>query len=280
MTDQHLQSLIRITDPSPSGRSRIAGTWRGSETTPVGMLTREVVRAAEGLLRNAHDIRGNRNFGPVETGTRLREAAAPTLATVNAAAIKVRAAKAELSQQMSALNPVRSYEKSGHWQAQFDLRLIDHRNALPPGQRAALDHELRQSPVLHLDMAEALLRVPREIAGIDQGMRELLRHGLMKVVKHAEFEALDVQVDQLHVAETALRHAIDSTRETTGNINDLIDHAPAAFAFATSPDDAQRVRWLTPPPESTAGPNLAEPVVAESVTIEPATADAGAGDAS
>lgn len=273
------QNLIRINDPSPSGRSRVAGLWRGPESTPLGALTREVVRAAESLHRNAHDIRGNRNFGPVETGTRLREAAAPTLASLNVAATKIRAAKTALSQQMAALNPVRPYERSGHHQPLFDLRMVDHYHALPLSQRAALDHEMRLNPVLHLDLAEAMLRVPREIAGINNALRDEIRLGLQKTLKHQEFEQLDVQVDQLHVAETALRHAIDATRETTGNMSDLIEHAPEAFRYANSSEDAQPLRWLTPPPPSPAvGPNL--PVVGEPASSTAVAAEAGSSDAS
>ena len=267
MTDPRIANLIRINDSSPTGRTRFAGAWRGDSAGPLHGVVREVVRAAEGLLTNAHDIRGNRNFGPVEAGTRLREAAGPTLKVLDGAASKLRSLKANLRQQVQALDPVRSYEKSGHWQAGFDLRLIDWYHALPTGERAALEHQMRLNPAARLDLAEALLRVPREIAGLDEGVRAEIRHGLQRTMRHADFEALDVQLDQLAVAETVLRQGIEACRETTGSMSDLIQHAPEAFKFSTSAEDAEPVRWTPPATE-------AAPLVSSE-----SASDAGAGNA-
>lgn len=267
MTDPRIANLIRINDSSPNGRARIAGAWRGPTDGPLGIMTREVVRATEGLLRSAYDVRANRNLGPLEVGDRLREASGPALKIANSAATKLRVMKAELRSRMQTLDPVKPYEKTGHWQPAFDLRLIDAYHAMPLGKRAALDHQMRLNPMLHLDLAEALLRVPRQIAGLDEGLRAEIRHGLQRAMKHDEFEALDVQADQMTVAENALRHAVEAVRESTGNLNDLIEHAPEAFKFSTDPEDAEPLRWT---------PASVEP--APLVTSDSAPV-AGAGDA-
>ena len=268
MTDPRIQNLVSIKDPSPTGRTRFAGAWRGNTDGPLHGIVRETVRATEGLLRSAWDVRGNRNLGPLEVGDRLREASGPALKALDGAASRLRAEKAKIAEQVRALSPVKTYEKQPAHVLTLDLRILDQHNALPLGKRAAIEHELRAAPLKHLGLAEALLRLPRELGGIDEQTRADMRVGLLRVFRHDEFEALDTQLDQLQVAESALRHAIEATRETTGNMNDLIEHAPEAFKFSTSAEDAEPVRWTPPATE-------AVPLVA----ID-ASSDAGAGNAS
>lgn len=276
MTDPRIANLIRFTDPNPNGRVRVAPAWPGSQGAPLAQTTRDVVRATEGLLRNAYDIRGNRNFGPVETGSRLREASAPTLKALNTATAKIRAAKDELRSQAQMLNPAKPYERCGYWQAQFDLRIIDNYHAMPLGQRAGIEHQMREIPAMHLNLAEALLRVPREIAKIDERLRAEIRLGLLKVLKHDEFEAIDIQMQQLNVAESVLRIAVETARETTGNFTDLIEHAPDAYRFTTQEPEGE-LSWLPPQPKPEHRWTAAD---ATPTSAPPAVAETGAGDAS
>lgn len=264
------KNLIRINDPSPNGKSRVVGLWPGPDEGPLAQIRRDLVREAEALLRNAYDIRGNRNFGPVEAGTRLREAAGKPLKVLNDAASKLRERKEQVRMQVQMLNPVKGYDKTGYWQPQFDLRLIDTYHALPASKRAAMNEQMRLEPVQHLAYAEALLRVPRELAGIDEGLRAEIRLGLLKVFKRDEFERLDVEVEQLRATEQALRAVIEAVVDTTGSSADVREHAPNAFTLRM--DQSEPLSWL--PPEPAASPQW----TLEPKPAEPADA-AGASDA-
>lgn len=260
MMNTQLKNLIRIDDPSPTGKARVIGIWPGPDEGLLAQVRRETVRETEKFLRSAHDVRGNRNFGPVETGTRLREAASPTLKVLNETATKLRAEKEKVRLQVSTISPTKEYRELGHWMPAFDLRLIDNYHALPVGKRGMIDHQMRLEPVMHLDLAEALLRVPRGIAGIDERLRADIKLGLLKVFKHDEFEALNTQVEQLAVTERALRESIEAVLEATGTASDLIEHAPAAFEYRMSPQDP--VSWTPPaavaPPQWPAEPEPQE----------------------
>lgn len=256
------KNLIRINDPSPNGKNRIVCLWPGPDQGPLAQIRRETVREAEALLRNAYDIRGNRNFGPVEAGTRLREAAGKPLKVLNDAASKLRERKEQARQEVQMLNPVKGYDRTGYWQPMFDLRLIDSYHALPGNKRATMSAEMRREPVMHLAYAEALLRVPREIAGIDEGLRAEIRLGLLKVFKRDEFERLDIEVEQLRATEQALRAVIEAIVDTTGSSADVREHAPNAFTLRM--DQSEPLSWLPPEhkpaPQWTPEPEPAEPV--------------------
>jgi hypothetical protein len=246
-------NMIRVT--APDGSQRIAGVWRGQKSGRLHEVVRDTVNATESLARAVYDIRGNRNFGPVEAGTRLRQATAPTLKQVNDAAVKIRAEKTALREQMRQLNPAKTYEASGHWQAQFDLRMIDWFNALPTGQRAAVEHELRTEPLMRLELAEALLRTPRELSSLPEQVRAEMRLGLIERTRTVAFEALDEKLEQLTVAENAMSLAVEKIREA-GSVDDVIQHAPEAFKYLTHDADKTRLTWLPP----------AEPTQADTVT--------------
>ncbi|OOG57455.1 hypothetical protein [Polaromonas sp. C04] len=243
--DPRLQAIVKITNPDPTGKPLIAGAWRGQKAGPLHGVLSETVRTSEAMLRSAHDIRQSRHYGPAEMGQRLREVAGPTLVALNAATAKLKAQKESVRAQVSMLNPVKNYKDCGHWQATHDLRLIDWLAALPAGKRAGVLHEMREMPLVRLELAEALLRVPREICGIPDDLRAEIKLGLIKAQKPAEFEMLDTQLDQLKTTERALRLAVDATRETVG-LSDIHTLAPDALAFSMAAEDP--VAWLEPKP--------------------------------
>jgi hypothetical protein len=133
MTDRRLENLISLSDPA--GKSRVAGVWPGGKSGPLHSIVLETKNATEGFLRTAHDIRANRNFGPTEAGTRMREVAGITQKSLNAAAVKINREKAVLRDKIANLNPTKGYRDQGHWQPEHDLRLIDWYKALPTPQR-------------------------------------------------------------------------------------------------------------------------------------------------
>jgi hypothetical protein len=240
-TDNRLENLVQINVP---GRvPRVSGVWAGPRSGTMHETTRSIVSGTENLMRAAFDIRGNRNFGPIEIGNRLREATAPTLNTVNDAGLKLGAERASLRDQMRQLNPVKGYKDCGHWQAAIDLRLIDWFCAQPIAQRSALEHQMRLAPVANLDLSEALLRVPRQLSGLKDDSREEIKLGLIKALRHAEFEEIDMRRQQLHIAEETLRVGIEMIREV-GSVDDLIQSAPAAFEFTKNSETP--LSWLSP----------------------------------
>ncbi len=242
MTDPRIQNLIKVTDPT--GRQKVAGTWRGERSGTLHSNVLKTVGAIDSFLNQAHDIRMNRNFGPVEAGQRMRSVSGPTLKAINEIAISLGNEKAMLRSQVHMLNPVKDYKDCGHWQAQFDLRLIDWFNTLPIAKKAMVEREMRESPVLHLELAEAIQRVPRPLAGVDESSRAEIRVELSKVFKAAEFAALDERIEQLTVAENALHIGIKELTEAIGSKADLIEHAPEAFKYAISDEGSRPIAWI------------------------------------
>ena len=241
MTDPRLENLISLADPS--GKSRAVGVWPGGKSGPLHSIVLETKNAAEGFLRSAHDIRGNRNFGPTEAGTRMSEVAGVAQKSLNAAAVKINREKAVLRDKIANLNPTKGYRDQGHWQPEHDLRLIDWYKALPTPQREAIRVEIEQHPVVHLALSEAIMRTPYQLTGLNDTSRSAIRMGLNKAFNHDAFVAIDEAVQQLDVTEQALRLSVEAMRDTTGTLSDMAQNAPDSLALFTNA--AEPLAWLS-----------------------------------
>jgi hypothetical protein len=227
-----LEDMVRIHDPAPNAPPRVLGEWPGNPTSNTRVLVNRVIGATEKFLRGAWDIRGNRNFGPIEAGERLREISGPTLKELDATATELRTQREKLRETVRAINTAKPYEQLGHWQAQIDLRLLDAFNALPGPQKAAMKDRLLAEPMLHWDLADAMLRLPLLVTGLQHAEQHTIKTNLFKSVKPDQHAALSEQMEQLAFAESAVRVAVDTAVQTTGSGADVAEHAPAALALA------------------------------------------------
>lgn len=231
-----IEDLIHIRDPQ--GQTRVLGQWPGDVAGPKRAMVNRIVGSTEKLLRAAYDIRGNRNFGPIEAGERLREASGPMLKELNEHATALRQQKESLRDAVRAIAPTQSYAESGHWQAAVDMRVLDAFNALPVAEKAAMKHQLLMEPALNTPLADAMLRLPRMVTGLEHSDWQTIRVNLLRGLNRPEFDGLSQQMAQTNFAQTALRVAVEAAMETTGTRADLMEHAPAALALqATAPID-------------------------------------------
>ena len=253
-TDPRMAAMVKINDPNPKRDVRMVAVWPGLRGAPLRKHTDEAVGAAEAFLTSEHHARTNRNLSPGEVKQRLDQAALPTLRSLNATSKAFRAERENVRAQVDALTPVKPYEQMHLHVMHFDLLRLQNFRAMDAGDRAALLHGLRLEPMMNLDMAETLLRVPMDISSIDARTRAEISVGLLKVLKRDEFLALDVQIDQLAVTQNALRMAVDIVREATGHSSALFDEAPDAFNLTYGAEANEAVRWVPPLPTSSGTP--------------------------
>jgi hypothetical protein len=235
-----LEDLVRIRDPQQGAPLRVLGEWPGSADGPVRAMVNRIIGSTEKLLRTSCDIRGNRNFGPIEAGERLRESSGPTLKELNEVAGALKANRDALLGEVRAVNPAKPYDKCGHWQAALDLRLLDAFQALSTPERAATMHSLQNDPMQCWDLADAMLRLPRLVTGLKHEERHGIKMALFRSLKPDDFNVLSVRMDQANFAQTAMRMAVETVAEAVGTHADVITHAPDAFALVQS---AQPLSW-------------------------------------
>ncbi|HSV79732.1 MAG TPA: hypothetical protein VLK85_11090 [Ramlibacter sp.] len=231
-----LNDLVRIRDPQRNAPPRVLGAWPGNATSPTRVALNRIVTSTEKLLRAAYDIRGNRNFGLIEAGERLREASGPSLRELNELATALRTDRDTLQGEVRRINPAKPYEQCGHWQAALDLRLLDAFKALPTAERATTLHQLQNNPMLCWDLADAMLRLPRMVTGLEHSEWQGIKLSLFRTWKHDEFNSLDERMQQVNFAQNAVRVAVDTAIETVGTRADVMGHAPAALAMAQASD--------------------------------------------
>jgi hypothetical protein len=236
-----INDLVRIRDPQRDAPPRVLGAWPGNATSSIRLAVNRIVISTEKLLRAAYDIRGNRNFGPIERSERLREASGPTLRELNEVATALRTDRDTLQGEVRRVNPAKPYEQCGHWQAALDLRLLDALKALPIAERATTMHRLQNDPMQCWDLADAMLRLPPMVTGLEHSERHAIKLSLFRTWKNDEFSALDERMQQVNFAQTAVRLAVDTTMETVGTRADLMEHAPAALALQA----ADAIDWTT-----------------------------------
>jgi hypothetical protein len=241
--DPRFANLIKLSSPDATRAGKPIGMWRGARDGVFWRMTSEAVRETQKLINSSFDIRHSR-AGPLETGERIRESSGAFLKTINGVANQLRTEKARLRNEVAALNPTKDYKDVGHWQPQFDLRIIEKFEAMAPAQKAAIRHDMADSPLTNLELSEAFMRVPRALSGIDHRDFSEVRLGLIKVFKSDEFETLDLQIDQMAVTEKALSAGLEVFRESGGNTNDLLTHAPDALAYGASQEAP--LGWLPP----------------------------------
>jgi hypothetical protein len=231
-----IEDMVRIHDPKPGAPSRVLGVWPGNPTSATRVLTNNMLAATEKILRGAHDVRGNRNYGPVEAGERLREISGPSLRALNEHATTLRANKEKLRDTLCAISPVKPYDQAGHWQAMIDTRLVDAFNALSVSEKATMKHQLLSEPLMNWALADAMLRLPLLVTGLEHSERHTIKINLFKSLHAEEFSALSEQMEQVMFAESALRMAVDTAIETTGSRSDISEHAPTALELAQASD--------------------------------------------
>lgn len=240
MTDPRIRDLIRFQDPDPQSPPRVIGVWPGAKEGTLHGVALITKGAIDQYLSTVFDVRSNRHYGPAEAGRRIREAAGPVLGRLNEQAVKLRDQGAIIQGQLREASTTPRYDKTGYWQPQFDLRIVDTYNATPIGEKAGIRHQLLRDPLQHLDIADALQRVPLTISKLTWEERNAIRVALFRQMRPDEFAALDMAREQYRIAHATTREAVAAIRDTTGTNADLLTHARDAFDMAK---DGEPVSW-------------------------------------
>ena len=248
------RKLIRI-------GNKVVGVEVGLPSAPLNVLIQEVTKEGDSFVSRHKDIVGS-NFARGQTVLKTRDAAAAMLSKVNVTTAKIRAEKARIAEQQARATPVTSYEQKHLHVMHEDMERRANLKAMPLAKRAAVMHQLMLEPLVHLPLAEALLRTPPDLSPLSAYERAHLNASLLQALQPELYSSLDQQMEQLNTAEAVVRAAVDLVRTATGSMTEVMENAPESFKVSLSTEPP--LRWVPPAPEGEEASSLA-PVEATNV---------------
>lgn len=244
-------TIFEFTNPRNSGRRIVATLTKDTSNDTIGALN-ELKMHVERFLTHAYDVKGNRNFGPIERGERISEGVGPLAKNLKASVAKIAAKRDALREDVLNFNPITPYTTSKPWEYQFDLRLVDAFNALPVSKQALIRHQLRdpETATQHVRLAEAMLRMPEMLSPLDYNDRSAVRVNIGRLFKPDEVASIEKRITEQEVLTKAIRATIQTITDETGSSAAAIDQAREAWNFVQEKSPG----WPREEPPSTVTP--------------------------
>ena len=255
-TPQH--NIVQITKPYNTGR-HVVGILGEKTSNDTRIVINSLTRESEKYLKTTADIRSNRNFGTFERGERLSESGSALLKAANTTAQTIAKQRAKLKDDLLAFRPQGQYSPHAPWKPQFDLRLIDAFKELPLGKQSAIRHQLGsfETACMHLDFAEACLRVPTMISPLSFNERSAARINIGKLTAPDQVADLELRIAEQELLSAMLRTTLNIVVEETGSISAVISGAndawhltqekPPAWPHEDAPNEAWKIPAEAPP---------------------------------
>lgn len=244
-SDQRASNVVFIGGTNGTTR-RSPGFLHGDPTAPMNRCIKSITAAVDEYHRRDADLRASRaHMTAGEIEVRRRELQSLLTKQVDAAANEVLGARSAAADRMRDATAVRPGRDVEYYQASIDRELRESFNALSPKDRAVKLHQMREEPVLHLAMVDALLRAPRELTGLTHEDVTTLRVRNFAALRSDEFAALDVERQQINTALNAV-HLAAAVLADDG-AQSLTRNAPAIEAALASSDP---LTWLPPGTEA------------------------------
>lgn len=240
MATVNREDLLTFQSTIAGGHVHYFGVKRGSPSSESNVATSSLKANVDGFLTRTQEIEGS-NLLPAEAGRRKNEQAGVMSQKLNADAKKIAEIDAGLRRRMDALPAVKTYEQVGYAEQQIDFRLLDKHVSRKASERAAIEHEMRNLPTVHWRLAEAFLRLPRELTGLDNVTHASIRVGILKATRAQEFETLEEERLQLENARAGLQKALEISRLVTGSTVDAVTNAPDALRYLQT---TEPIEWV------------------------------------
>lgn len=225
-------NAIFVRSARKGGARLFCGLPVGPSGSPANAITASVVAATEAYAARAIDLQEATGLGPVARGEKLREISGPLLEVLQRSGLTLAAARASLQARVKAASVFEAWgPRTPFYTVQIGLKLVDKFNAMRPIEQATKVAVAITDPVPNAVMTAALLAVPGELTGLTEAQRAAIRVAALRAFKPAEYATLDLEIDMLTLAETALVQACRSVADGSNTRADLDERAPAAVAI-------------------------------------------------
>lgn len=213
MTDPRLEHLIRI-DGGPTASALVVGVPSGPMTATLNVSSVKLARAMGIMRTRAAEIRAHSQLLPSEKSARLDELRAPALAAAREHQRVLADEKARIMLLAQTASPVKTLAQVPGDQLWIGQLLATKLMTMPIAEKTQVIAQAIADPVNNLAWTEALLRYPCEVTGADREMLSHLRRSALEAMDPALSSAIEIQKEQLALAERADDIAQQALAET------------------------------------------------------------------
>lgn len=125
-------------------------------------------------------------------------------------------------------------------QVHLDLERLRRLDALRPAERAAVISEVATAAALKWDLAESLIRLPRDLSCIDVETHSAIRISLWRVQYQDEFDMLDARMAEIDFLQRAISEVGATLADEGVPMNQIATNCPATMQAV---QDKTRLAW-------------------------------------
>jgi hypothetical protein len=215
--------------PNPDRPLRVLPPQVGGAQSKLNVAVRALMSEAAKFRRTSAEVRENIPL-PSKRHEIISEAAAGFGAKYRAIAATVNEESQGVAQRVASATAVAPYNDTQPLHVLMsDARLTDRFHAMTEPERMGLLARVTQDPAANLRWAEALIRQPVELSGLNVAQHAALKRAALQALQPDLAAALDAEVTQVAHAREALKIAAEELRDTApGAWTELSVTDPAA----------------------------------------------------
>ena len=205
-TDDRVQRMVQI-QGAGQRPSLFVGPQSGGRESRLNVMVRDLSAKAGRFRQVAAEIRAHPSLLPSERGIKLAEAAGPLTATLKEAHDTFAAESARIAKTAHTATAVPAYgDIVPYHVVQADRDLISKLAAMEPKDRAVHLHRMATEPTKYARWNQAVLRQPKELAGVSDEEHDGIRTATLRAFDPALANAIDSELEQSQQAKQTLQH--------------------------------------------------------------------------
>lgn len=230
-TAPQLSALLHL-PPNPDRPLRVLPPQVGGAQSKLNVTAKGLMAEAAKFRKTADEVRQHIAL-PSKRHEVIAEAAAGLGAKFREAANTYREESERVARAVASATAVAPYNDTQPLHVLMsDARLTDRFHAMTEPERMGLLARVTQDPAGNLRWAEALIRQPVELSGIDTAQHAALKRAALQALQPDLAAALDAEVTQVAHAKEALRITAEEMRDSSpGSWTELSVTDPAAAAL-------------------------------------------------